>query len=275
MFILGFAFTFFTGSEDYSSSMSYETEVAFNLAESALEEFVARLKNALNDSSENNQLFKVLRADNVDVSKFDYIQELTDRFSRIAEARRQSTADRIQKRAVVPHLFCQIRQPNTQYVVFPRHTSSNYSYLPLGYLTPEIIVGDACYILSDAPLYLFGVLESSIHKYWVELVAGRLGDAALRYTPAVYNNFPWVRFSDAAKERIAETAQKIIESRNNHLDQSLSHLYDPGKMPKDLEMAHYENDKAVLDAYGFSYNMTEPEIVAELMKLYQNLTKEE
>ncbi len=213
--------------------------------------------------------------DNVDVSKFDYIQELTDRFSRIAEARRQSTADRIQKRAVVPHLFCQIRQPNTQYVVFPRHTSSNYSYLPLGYLTPEIIVGDACYILSDAPLYLFGVLESSIHKYWVELVAGRLGDAALRYTPAVYNNFPWVRFSDAAKERIAETAQKIIESRNNHLDQSLSHLYDPGKMPKDLEMAHYENDKAVLDAYGFSYNMTEPEIVAELMKLYQNLTKEE
>ena len=69
VFILGFALTFFTGSEDYSSSMSYETEVAFNLAEAAIEEFVARLKNALNDPSESNQLFKVLRADNVDVSK--------------------------------------------------------------------------------------------------------------------------------------------------------------------------------------------------------------
>ena len=48
VFIIGFAFTFFTGHEDYSSAMSYESEVAFNLAESAIEEFVARLKNSLN-----------------------------------------------------------------------------------------------------------------------------------------------------------------------------------------------------------------------------------
>lgn len=40
----------------------------------------------------------------------------------------------------------------------------------------------------------------------------------------------------------------------------------------ELLAAHQANDRAVLKAYGFSATMTEPEIVAELMKLYQKLT---
>ncbi|OIP31728.1 hypothetical protein AUK22_00755 [bacterium CG2_30_54_10] len=62
LFILGFSITFFTGAEDWSSAISYESEVAFNLAESAIEEFVARLKNSLNHDDANNQLYKVLRS---------------------------------------------------------------------------------------------------------------------------------------------------------------------------------------------------------------------
>ena len=62
LFILGFSVTFFTGSEDWASSLSYEGEVAFNLAESAVEEFIARLKYALNHDDANNALYKRLRA---------------------------------------------------------------------------------------------------------------------------------------------------------------------------------------------------------------------
>lgn len=69
LFILGFSITYFTGSEEYSSAMSYESEVAFNLAESAVEEFLARLKNSLNHDDNGNQLYKVLRSATVDVSK--------------------------------------------------------------------------------------------------------------------------------------------------------------------------------------------------------------
>ncbi|HOT27401.1 MAG TPA: hypothetical protein PLU72_04360 [Candidatus Ozemobacteraceae bacterium] len=67
LFILGFSITYFTGSEDFSSAVSYESEVAFNLAESAVEEFVARLKHSLNNDDNNNQLYKVLRARNTKV----------------------------------------------------------------------------------------------------------------------------------------------------------------------------------------------------------------
>ena len=41
-------------------------------------------------------------------------------------------------------------------------------------------------------------------------------------------------------------------------------------MPPELRKAHQENDKAVMEAYGFNWRtMTESECVAELMKLYQ------
>ncbi len=45
-------------------------------------------------------------------------------------------------------------------------------------------------------------------------------------------------------------------------------------MPLELRKAHQENDKAVMEAYGFDWrNMTESECVGELMKLYQNLVE--
>ena len=46
-------------------------------------------------------------------------------------------------------------------------------------------------------------------------------------------------------------------------------------MPVELRKAHQENDKAVMEAYGFDWRkMSESDCVAELMKMYQKLTKE-
>ena len=45
-------------------------------------------------------------------------------------------------------------------------------------------------------------------------------------------------------------------------------------MPTELRRAHQENDKDVMEAYGFDWrNMSESECVAELMKMYQKLTE--
>ena len=44
-------------------------------------------------------------------------------------------------------------------------------------------------------------------------------------------------------------------------------------MPVELRKAHQENDKAVMEAYGFDRRtMSESECVAELFKMYQALT---
>ena len=42
-------------------------------------------------------------------------------------------------------------------------------------------------------------------------------------------------------------------------------------MPQDLRKAHEENDRAVLDSYGFPRSITESEIVSKLFEMYQRL----
>lgn len=90
----------------------------------------------------------------------------------------------------------------------------------------------------------------------------------------VYNNFPWPTPTVQQKERIEQTAQKILDVRSSFSESNLADLYDPLTMPPELRKAHTANDKAVMAAYGFSTKMTEADCVAELMKLYQRLVQE-
>ena len=99
---------------------------------------------------------------------------------------------------------------------------------------------------------------------WTKTFCGRL-ENRFRYTPAVYNNFPFPAFN----EKIEQTAQNILDCRKKYSDSYLADLYDPILMPKDLREAHKQNDHAVLSAYGFDKNFSESEIVTERMKLYQ------
>lgn len=89
----------------------------------------------------------------------------------------------------------------------------------------------------------------------------------------VYNNFPFPKISDADRVKIESTAQAILDARALYPDSSLADLYDDLTMPVELRKAHRANDVAVMEAYGFRKDMTEPEIVAELFKMYQKLTE--
>ncbi|MBO6170157.1 MAG: methylase [Bacteroidales bacterium] len=108
---------------------------------------------------------------------------------------------------------------------------------------------------------------------WMRVVGGRL-KSDYRYTPAVYNNFPWPdKASDAQKSTIEQTAQAILDARALYPDSSLADLYDEMAMPPELRKAHRANDAAVLEAYGFPKDASESDIVASLFKMYQELTK--
>lgn len=75
------------------------------------------------------------------------------------------------------------------------------------------------------------------------------------------------------KAKIEQTAQAILDASAKYPDSSLADLYDETLMPPELRKAHKENDKAVMQAYGFDPKMSESEIVAELFKMYEKLTK--
>ncbi len=179
-----------------------------------------------------------------------------------------------QRKADTPHLFFSISQPNTEYILMPRTSSENRKYIPIGFVSPDIIASDACEIIADATLYHFGILTSNVHMAWMRAVCGRL-EMRYRYSKdIVYNNFPWCEPTDEQKAKIEQTAQAILDARALYSDCSLADLYDELTMPVELRKAHQANDKAVMQAYGFNYKtMTESECVAELMKMYQELTK--
>ena len=147
----------------------------------------------------------------------------------------------------------------------------------MGFLTPDILTSDAVQIIPDSTLYHFGILESNVHMAWMRQVCGRL-EMRYRYSKdVVYNNFPWPNPTDEQKAKIEQTAQAILDARAKYPDSSLADLYDEVAMPVDLRKAHQDNDRAVMQAYGFNSKWVdgnkESLIVAELFKLYQALTK--
>ncbi len=191
----------------------------------------------------------------------------------VKEMREQSNREATKKLAETPTLFGEIRQPSADYIVIPRVSSERRKYIPIGFLNADHIASDAVQILPDANMFHFGVLTSNVHMAWMRAVCGRLKSDYRYSVNIVYNNFPWPTPTDEQKAAIEKTAQAILDARALYPDCSLADLYDEVAMPPELRKAHQENDKAVMRAYGFNIKeTTESSCVAELMKMYQELT---
>ena len=193
------------------------------------------------------------------------------RIEKCREMRLNSTDKATQKLAETPTTFRETYNPDT-YVIIPSTSSENRRYIPIGFLRNDVISTNANLIIPNATLYHFGVLISNVHMAFMRAVAGRL-EMRYRYSKdIVYNNFPWCNPTPEQQERIERTAQAILNARALYPDCSLADLYDELTMPPELRKAHQQNDLAVMNAYGFIKTITESECVAELMKMYQQLT---
>ena len=197
---------------------------------------------------------------------------LMERVEGVRQFRLNSTKAATKKSAETPTLFQEIRHPDTEYIIVPRHSSENRKYVPFGFLPPNIVVNDAVQIIPSATLYHFGVLTSNVHMAWMRAVCGRIKSDYRYSKDVVYNNFPWPTPTEAQKTKIEQTAQAILDARALYPDSSLADLYDEVAMPPELRTAHQKNDRAVMQAYGMSIKeTTESSCVAELMRRYQEL----
>ena len=198
---------------------------------------------------------------------------IREKVERVQQWRASSSRKNTVMLADTPMLFAEIRQPNTKYLAVPTVCSEKRRYIPMMYLTPETIASNQVYIVPEATLYHLGVLMSNVHMAWMRIVCGRLKSDYRYSNSVVYNNFPWPSPTEEQRQRIEQTAQGIISARENNPGVCLADLYDPVYMPPNLHKAHQENDRAVMQAYGFSVKstFTESQCVAELFKLYQEL----
>ena len=210
---------------------------------------------------------------NITPTEINKMPRVKEKIAAIREFRLSSTKEATRKFADFPTRFMEIRQPNTTYILIPSHSSENRKYIPIGFENPEIICGNANLIIPNANLYHFGILISNVHMAWTRVVCGRIKSDYRYSNDIVYNNFPWCKPTEEQKKKIEETAQGILDARALYPDCSLADLYNELLMPPELRKAHQNNDKAVMQAYGFPVknNFTESLCVAELMKMYQTL----
>ena len=198
--------------------------------------------------------------------------DIMERIAKVKRYRLSSPKAATRKQADIPMLFTEIRQPTGNYIVIPKVSSENRRYLPLGFLSPDVICNNTIKFVPNASLYHFGILSSNVHSAWMRAVGGRMKSDYQYSNTIVYNNFPWPTPTEEQKQKIQQTAQGILDARALYPDSSLADLYDETTMPYELRKAHRENDKAVWAAYGKAWPIgSESACVAALMKLYQAL----
>lgn len=194
------------------------------------------------------------------------------RIEAVRNMRLASSSAGTRKLADRPTRFHVENMPDTNFIIIPSVSSEKRRYIPMGFMSPDMLASNLVLIIPDATLYHFGILESNVHMAWMRAVCGRLKSDYRYSKDVVYNNFPWPAPTDAQKAKIEQTAQAILDARAKYPDSSLADLYDDLTMPIELRKAHQDNDRAVMQAYGFDVKtMTESQCVAELFKLYQEL----
>jgi len=198
-----------------------------------------------------------------------------ERVEAVRNFRLSSSSAGTVKLAAKPTHFHVENMPKDTYIIVPKVSSEQRKYIPMGFMTPDVLSSDLVFLIPNADLYHFGVLTSNVHMAWISAVCGRL-EMRYRYSKdVVYNNFPWPTPTDPQLTKIKETAKAILDARALYPDCSMADLYgDKMWLYPELLKAHQQNDKAVMQAYGFWGKLNTPEeCVAELMKMYQTLTK--
>jgi hypothetical protein len=203
------------------------------------------------------------------------------RVEAVKKYRLQSNREATKKLADTPTLFGELRQPHTNYLLIPKVSSENRNYLPIGFMSADVIANGSALIIPDAGFFELGLLQSMMHMAWFKFFCGRL-ESRLQYsTGIIYNNYPWPGFagdalSDKHRNAIEQAAQCVLDTRSQFADSSLADLYDPLTMPPALLKAHQKLDAAVDAAYlssgGKKAYSSDAERVAFLFELYQRVT---
>lgn len=208
---------------------------------------------------------------NENAEKYSKSTFIKNRIEQLRDVRLKSSRPQL---ANISHLFAQITQPmGCNYIIIPRHSSENRTYIPIDYMQDKSIAHDSCLVVGTDEVWLFGVLMSKIHQVWIRNIGGAL-ETRIRYSAQIdYNTFPFPKINDEQKERLSALAENILLTRENHTEMTLGEMYNPESMPQDLKYAHQAMDIAVEQCYRPEPFTSDEERLEYLFKLYEKMTK--
>jgi hypothetical protein len=211
---------------------------------------------------------------NIPMEEYRKSKILRDRIEKVKLFRLKSKGKTTNGYARHPEIFAQIAQPTSDYLAIPEVSTSKRRYIPIRFLSKDIIASNKLFVIPDATLYHFGIITSSIHMAWMRAIGGRLGDGYNYSKEIVYNTFPWPNPTDMQRIRIEKAAANVLAVREMHPEVCLNDMYkDEMLFFPELLQAHRYLDREVFLAFGFDMKMTEEKCVAELLRLYQARVK--
>jgi hypothetical protein len=210
---------------------------------------------------------------NISPNELKALPKVYERVENVRTYRLKSPKAATVKKADTPALFDEIRHTDEDYLVIPEVSSERRKYLPIGYIDKNIISSNKNYMLPNATLYHFGILNSIMHNNWTHHVSGRLKSDIQYSNGIVYNNYPWPENPTAKqKEAVEKAAQAVLDARLQFAKSSLADLYDPNTMPPTLVKAHQQLDKAVDLCYRPQPFINETKRIEFLFELYDKFT---
>ena len=220
--------------------------------------------------------------DGVPPEELRKVNAVMKRIEAVRQFRSKSSAAPTRAAADTPGRFFFVAQPSSEYILIPEVSSERRRYVPIGMMSPDVISSNKNYLIDEPDLFVFGLLQSSMHMAWLATVAGRL-ESRFQYSASmVYNNFPWPdSVDDRERSKVEQASRRILEARAKFPASTLADLYDPLTTPRDLARAHQNLDRAVDGAYVAAERAagrkppklsTDAERVAFLFERYQALT---
>lgn len=207
---------------------------------------------------------------NATFSELKGLPRCRERIEAVREYRLASKSAPTRRLADTPARFHVENMPDGNSIVIPKVSSERRRYIPMGFIGPETFCSDLVFLMPDADLYQFGVLQSQVHNAWMRTVAGRLENSYRYSGGVVYNNFVWPEPSDSQREEVERCARAVLDARSAQEGATLADMYDPDNETffPDLMHAHRALDAAVEAAYGVDFNGDEEKIVTHLFRLY-------
>jgi len=201
--------------------------------------------------------------------------EISRRVKNIKTFRRKSPKEQTRRYAEKPALFMEDRQPVNDYLMIPVVSSEKREYIPIGFLSKEVIANYSSFILPNATAYEFGILHSKMHMVWVDAVGGKL-KTDYRYSAKLcYNTFPFPEITIRQKENINQYVFDILDERAKYPEKTLAWLYNAETMPSGLKSVHTALDEAIERIYRLAPFTTDAERLSHLFKLYEEMAKKD
>lgn len=200
---------------------------------------------------------------------------LTKQVEAVRELRSKSKKAPTRTKAATSHLFDERRQPSTSFLAIPAHVSEMRPFFTSARLSPDVICGNANFMVEDPDGFAFGILSSTMFILWMRAVGGRL-KSDLRFSNTfVYNAFPLPNISEPRREALISAAAQLAEARNQFPGKSLVDLYEPGRIPESILEAHAAIDKVIDAVFGVKENATVEDRQRLMLRRYATLTKQD